>query len=112
LAAGFPGAAVPLRPGRVSRADLGVANSDEFGYWLRSVNRNPCGKGTVPNRAATQHAGLRRRRGHVVCGVGFGRGRSSDRARGGGPTLTTARRSQLPADWDRELCDEKEGGTV
>ncbi len=63
----YPVPGIPVRRGRITWAGLGFADRGEYRYWLRSVNRNTTGKGTVPNRAATRHARLRRWRGHVVC---------------------------------------------
>src|SRR6202044_4186822 len=109
-ASGLSGPGVPIRRGRITWAGLGFSDVGEYRYWLRSVNRNTTGKGTVPNGAATRHARGRRWRGHVVCRVRRRRGRADHRTRGDRPTLTAARHGGLAPGGDTELSDEDEWG--
>ena len=104
LASGLPGARRAIRSGRFPRLGLGVPNSIEHRHWLRSDDRNSPRKGAIPNRAATQLAGLRRSVGHLVCGVGVRCGSPGHRARGGPP----ASARWLPVGWETDLSDEYE----
>ena len=85
-----------VRIGRIAESRLGFADRGECRHWLRSRYWNPRGKGALPDRAATELAGLRRQVGHALRRVGVRCRGAGDPQRGRWP-MSAAHRGRMPA---------------